>query len=76
MKAAWSSTDCDTKKYFKQHTITFDITLCGDWAGNAFRKFVLFRIALAKCDVSWYSSNSRSWWYRKVRGTRRRWLEL
>lgn len=38
MKAAWSSVGCDTKTYFKQHAVTFDITLCGDWAGNAFRE--------------------------------------
>ncbi|KAF8315336.1 hypothetical protein DL93DRAFT_2057199 [Clavulina sp. PMI_390] len=35
-KAAWSSHTCDTKKYFQQHAITFDTTLCGDWAGSAF----------------------------------------
>jgi len=36
LKAAWSSHSCDTKKYFKEHAVTFDTTLCGDWAGNAF----------------------------------------
>lgn len=37
LKAAWAASTCNTKKYFKQHAITFDITLCGDWAGNAFK---------------------------------------
>jgi len=36
LKAAWSSHSCDTKKYFQQHAITFDITLCGAWAGSAY----------------------------------------
>ncbi len=31
------SSSCDVGKYFKQHSITFDITLCGDWAGSAYQ---------------------------------------
>jgi hypothetical protein len=34
--AAWASTDCPTSKIFNNHVITFDITLCGDWAGSAY----------------------------------------
>lgn len=40
LKAAWSSHSCDTKKFFQQHAITFDITLCGDWAGSAYRTYL------------------------------------
>jgi hypothetical protein len=36
LKAAWSSLKCDTKTFFKQHAVTFDTTLCGDWAGAAY----------------------------------------
>ncbi|KAI0304861.1 concanavalin A-like lectin/glucanase domain-containing protein [Russula brevipes] len=27
---------CDILKYFKNHSIIFDITFCGDWAGNSY----------------------------------------
>jgi len=27
---------CNPLKYFKNHTIIFDITFCGDWAGNSY----------------------------------------
>ncbi|KAJ7334248.1 glycoside hydrolase family 16 protein [Mycena albidolilacea] len=34
--AFWSSATCNIAEHFKDHVITFDTTLCGDWAGNAF----------------------------------------
>ncbi|KAL1634378.1 hypothetical protein SLS56_002388 [Neofusicoccum ribis] len=30
---------CDIDQHFKDHTIIFDITFCGDWAGNTFGKY-------------------------------------
>lgn len=36
LKAAWSSHSCDTKKFFQSHAVTFNIDLCGDWAGSAY----------------------------------------
>ena len=36
LKAAWASTTCPTAKYFKQHSIVIDTTLCGDWAGATY----------------------------------------
>ncbi|KAF9512142.1 glycoside hydrolase family 16 protein [Hydnum rufescens UP504] len=38
LKAAWASTSCPTTKYFKQHSITIDTTLCGDWAGATYSR--------------------------------------
>lgn len=38
LKAAWSSHSCDTKTFFKQHAVTFNTDLCGDWAGSAYRE--------------------------------------
>lgn len=35
MKAAWQNTTCPTQKYFNQMSMVFDITLCGDWAGES-----------------------------------------
>jgi len=29
-------TECDFRSHFYQHKIIFDITFCGDWAGNVF----------------------------------------
>ncbi|KAF8216627.1 glycoside hydrolase family 16 protein [Mycena galopus ATCC 62051] len=34
--AFWSSSTCDISSHFQDHVITFDTTLCGDWAGNVF----------------------------------------
>ncbi|KAF7356494.1 GH16 domain-containing protein [Mycena venus] len=34
--AFWSASTCNIADHFKDHVITFDTTLCGDWAGNAF----------------------------------------
>ncbi|KAJ2927135.1 hypothetical protein H1R20_g9944, partial [Candolleomyces eurysporus] len=31
-----SSTMCDIGRFFKNHAIIFDITFCGDWAGNSY----------------------------------------
>ncbi|KAF6766007.1 glycoside hydrolase family 16 protein, partial [Ephemerocybe angulata] len=31
-----SSSQCDIGKYFMSHAIVFDITFCGDWAGNSY----------------------------------------
>lgn len=36
LKAAWPSITCSTSKFFKQHSIVIDITLCGDWAGSTY----------------------------------------
>ncbi|KAG8742443.1 hypothetical protein FRC10_001410 [Ceratobasidium sp. 414] len=35
-KARWASTACSTSKFFKDHSIVFDTTLCGDWAGATY----------------------------------------
>ncbi|GAA6040180.1 hypothetical protein JCM8097_004166 [Rhodosporidiobolus ruineniae] len=32
--AQWSGTTCDTRTFFANQLITFDITTCGDWAGQ------------------------------------------
>ncbi|GAA6021012.1 hypothetical protein JCM10207_003888 [Rhodosporidiobolus poonsookiae] len=32
--AAFDGKTCDTRTFFKQQLITFDITTCGDWAGQ------------------------------------------
>ena len=37
LRGHWASSTCDIKRHFQEHTITFDITLCGDWAGSAYR---------------------------------------
>jgi hypothetical protein len=34
--AAFPSASCPTTQFFRNHRIVFDITLCGDWAGNTF----------------------------------------
>ncbi|KAJ6581636.1 glycoside hydrolase family 16 protein [Mycena capillaripes] len=34
--AFWSSATCDIGSHFSDHVLTFDTTLCGDWAGAAF----------------------------------------
>ncbi|TDL28462.1 glycoside hydrolase family 16 protein [Rickenella mellea] len=34
--ATLSSQSCDPFKYFYNHSIVFDITFCGDWAGNTY----------------------------------------
>ncbi|BGP55769.1 hypothetical protein JCM8202v2_003376 [Rhodotorula sphaerocarpa] len=31
--AAWDGTTCDTRTFIKEQLLTFDVTLCGDWAG-------------------------------------------
>ncbi|KAG6328376.1 hypothetical protein ID866_10714 [Astraeus odoratus] len=32
--ANWPSTDCDMASHFYNHSVIFDTTLCGDWAGG------------------------------------------
>lgn len=32
--ATWPTATCDISKYFTSQTMVFDLTLCGDWAGN------------------------------------------
>ncbi|KAI0043201.1 glycoside hydrolase family 16 protein [Auriscalpium vulgare] len=34
--AALAPTTCDPATYFSNHSIIFDITFCGDWAGNSY----------------------------------------
>jgi len=34
--ATLEAAGCDIPKYFKNHSIIFDITFCGDWAGNSY----------------------------------------
>jgi len=34
--AALSSQTCSPKKYFYNHSMVFDITFCGDWAGTSY----------------------------------------
>jgi hypothetical protein len=34
--ASFSSTTCGMNQHFYEHVLTFDITLCGDWAGKAY----------------------------------------
>lgn len=36
LKASWASTACPMKTYFNDMSIVFDMTLCGDWAGNVY----------------------------------------
>jgi hypothetical protein len=38
--AEFSSENCDMASHFQEHVLTFDITLCGDWAGNAYSSVV------------------------------------
>lgn len=33
--AFWPSSGCDPFKFFKDHSVIFDTTLCGDWASSA-----------------------------------------
>jgi len=33
--ARWPATSCNPFQFFKQHSVIFDTTLCGDWAGSA-----------------------------------------
>ncbi|KAL4068247.1 glycoside hydrolase family 16 protein [Scleroderma yunnanense] len=33
--ASWPSTDCNMASHFYNHSVIFDTTLCGDWAGSA-----------------------------------------
>jgi hypothetical protein len=35
-KAHWASTTCSTRKFFNSHSLVFDTTLCGDWAGATY----------------------------------------
>ncbi|KAG8679182.1 hypothetical protein FRC09_019154, partial [Ceratobasidium sp. 395] len=35
-KAHWTSSACSTTKFFKDHSLVFDTTLCGDWAGATY----------------------------------------
>lgn len=35
-KAHWASSACSTSKFFKDHSLVFDTTLCGDWAGATY----------------------------------------
>lgn len=35
-KAFWSSATCDTPSHFVDHSLVFDTTLCGDWAGQVY----------------------------------------
>ncbi|KAG9093852.1 hypothetical protein FRC06_011353 [Ceratobasidium sp. 370] len=35
-KARWASSACSTTKFFKDHSLVFDTTLCGDWAGATY----------------------------------------
>ncbi|BGP48012.1 hypothetical protein JCM10450v2_003882 [Rhodotorula kratochvilovae] len=35
--ASWPSSGCDIGKYFKDQTLIFDTTLCGDWAGAVWK---------------------------------------
>ncbi|KAF8588469.1 glycoside hydrolase family 16 protein [Ramaria rubella] len=32
--ARWPATNCNPFQFFQQHSVIFDTTLCGDWAGN------------------------------------------
>jgi hypothetical protein len=34
--AFFPNTDCDFAKHFQDHNIVINLTLCGDWAGNAY----------------------------------------
>jgi len=38
LKAAWETKTCPINTYFKKMRMVFNITLCGDWAGNAYAK--------------------------------------
>lgn len=34
--AVLTNQNCDIKKFFRNHVIVFNITFCGDWAGNSY----------------------------------------
>jgi hypothetical protein len=34
--ASYPSQSCDIASHFYEHELVFDITVCGDWAGNVF----------------------------------------
>ena len=34
--AFWSAKSCDVSSHFFDHVLTFDTTLCGDWAGSVY----------------------------------------
>lgn len=34
--AFWSSKTCDMNKYFYEHALVLDTTICGDWAGPTY----------------------------------------
>ncbi|EJD47662.1 hypothetical protein AURDEDRAFT_113324 [Auricularia subglabra TFB-10046 SS5] len=36
--ASLTNEACDLKKYFRDHAIVFDITICGDWAGASYQE--------------------------------------
>ncbi|KAF5373312.1 hypothetical protein D9615_007409 [Tricholomella constricta] len=35
--ATFSTSSCDVRKYFHDHVLTIDTTLCGDWAGATYQ---------------------------------------
>jgi hypothetical protein len=37
--AFWSAQSCDMASHFYDHVLTFDTTLCGDWAGSVYSSF-------------------------------------
>ena len=64
LKAAWASSTCATNQYFKQHAITFDITLCGTWAGAAYRarEYCLYMsIGMVALRLTRKFSRRRTW---------------
>lgn len=60
LKAAWSSHSCDTAKYFQQHAVTFDTTLCGAWAGSAYRACNFFTEHNVPAKLTFFSAGGKS----------------
>ncbi|KAH8929413.1 glycoside hydrolase family 16 protein, partial [Atractiella rhizophila] len=38
--AYWDAANCNINTFFEPQKLLFDITLCGDWAGNTFTRYV------------------------------------
>ena len=58
--AFWSSSSCDIATHFFEHVLTFDTTLCGDWAGGAYSSSGCpGTCAQAVSDPSNFASSSR-----------------
>ena len=70
---------CDIDTHFYNHTFIFDTTFCGDWAGNAYRKFfklqnspIVNTMLTPPIRIFWLSYDNWEGWPRFLRCIRRR----